>query len=294
MKKSQLRFGLLMLIVPTLMLMLVSFYPLFNSLYLSFTNTNILKASSPAKLVGFKNFIKFMGDKTVWPSLAFSLEYALICVALSYAIGLGLAVLLNRNIRGRAVFRALILIPWAIPTVVATANWLWILNDRSGLVNVWLQQMHLINSPILFFADKGLARFTCMLVGTWKSYPFMTLSLLAGLQSVPEDVYESAKIDGATGMKAFWYITLPLIKNVSLVVVTLMFIWGFNNFDIIYLLTQGGPLEATFTLPIYTYNTAFYRGQMGYASAISTMTLIILTVLCLIYIRLQKKGGDWQ
>ena len=89
------------------------------------------------------------------------------------------------------------------------------------------------------------------------------MSLLAGLQGVPEDVYESARMDGATGIKTFFYITLPMIRNVSMVVVTLMFIWGFNNFDIIYLLTQGGPLEATFTLPIYTYNTAFYRGQMG-------------------------------
>lgn len=292
MKKSQLRFGLLMLAVPTLMLMLVSFYPLFNSLYLSFTNTNILKTNQTVKLVELDNFIKFFTDDTVWPSLGFSLEYAFFCVVFSYIIGLALAMLLNRKIRCRALFRALILIPWAIPTVVATANWLWILNDRSGIINVWLQQLHLIDSPILFLADQELARVTCILVGTWKSYPFMTLSILAGLQGVPEDIYESAKIDGATGFKAFWHITLPMIRSVSLVVVTLMFIWGFNNFDIIYLLTQGGPLEATFTLPIYTYNTAFYRGQMGYASAISTMTLVILTGFCLLYIRLQGKGGE--
>lgn len=150
----------------------------------------------------------------------------------------------------------------------------------------------LASEPVLFLADPAMARATCILVGTWKSYPFMTLSLLAGLQGIPEDVYESAKIDGASGLKSFWYITLPMLKNISMVVVTLMFIWGFNNFDIIYLLTQGGPLKATFTLPIYTYNTAFYRGRMGYASAISMVTLVILSGLCMIYMRVQKGGGE--
>lgn len=206
--------------------------------------------------------------------MKYSLIYALVCVLVSYIIGMGLALLLNKKIKFRPLFRALLLIPWAIPTVVATANWLWILNDQSGLVNIWLQKMNIVKDPILFFADPFLAKITCIIVGTWKSYPFMTLSLLAGLQGVPDDIYESAKIDGASGIRSFWYITLPMLKNVSMVVITLMFIWGFNNFDIIYLLTQGGPLESTFTLPIYTYNTAFYRGQMGYASAISMMTLI--------------------
>ena len=109
---------------------------------------------------------------------------------------------------------------------------------------------------------------------------------------IDNSLLESARMDGATGIKTFFYITLPMIRNVSMVVVTLMFIWGFNNFDIIYLLTQGGPLEATFTLPIYTYNTAFYRGQMGYASAISMMTLVILLFFCAVYMKMQKGKDD--
>lgn len=292
MKKKQNRFGLRMLAVPTLMLLLVSFYPLFNSLYMSFTNTNVLRRDIKLRFTGIENFLKLFGDERVWSSMIYSLEYALVCVVLSYVIGIGLAVLLNKRIKGRALFRALILIPWAIPTVVATANWLWVLNDQSGLINVWLQQLHITDGPVLFLGDPRWARVTCMIVGTWKSYPFMTLSLLAGLQGVPADIYESAKIDGASGIRAFWHITLPMIKNVSMVVVTLMFIWGFNNFDIIYLLTQGGPLEATYTLPIYTYNTAFYRGQMGYASAMSMMTLVILLILCMVYMRMLKGGEE--
>ncbi|MCI9616269.1 MAG: sugar ABC transporter permease [Dorea sp.] len=292
MRRNQNRFGLRMLLLPTIMLILVSFYPLFNSMYLSFTNTNILKRNQDIRFTGIDNFIQFFNDSTAAPSILYSLEYAFACVLISYAAGMFLALLLNRKIRGRAVFRALLLIPWAIPTVVAAANWLWILNDQSGLINIWLLRSGLASEPVLFLADPAMARVTCILVGTWKSYPFMTLSLLAGLQGIPEDVYESAKIDGASGLKSFWYITLPMLKNISMVVVTLMFIWGFNNFDIIYLLTQGGPLKATFTLPIYTYNTAFYRGRMGYASAISMVTLVILSGLCMIYMRVQKGGGE--
>lgn len=292
MRRNQNRFGLRMLLLPTIMLILVSFYPLFNSLYLSFTNTNILKRNQDIRFTGIDNFIQFFNDSTAAPSILYSLEYAFACVLISYAAGMFLALLLNRKIRGRAVFRALLLIPWAIPTVVAAANWLWILNDQSGLINIWLLRSGLASEPVLFLADPAMARATGILVGTWKSYPFMTLSLLAGLQGIPEDVYESAKIDGASGLKSFWYITLPMLKNISMVVVTLMFIWGFNNFDIIYLLTQGGPLKATFTLPIYTYNTAFYRGRMGYASAISMVTLVILSGLCMIYMRVQKGGGE--
>lgn len=292
MRRNQNRFGLRMLLLPTIMLILVSFYPLFNSLYLSFTNTNILKRNQDIRFTGIDNFIQFFNDSTAAPSILYSLEYAFACVLISYAAGMFLALLLNRKIRGRAVFRTLLLIPWAIPTVVAAANWLWILNDQSGLINIWLLRSGLASEPVLFLADPAMARVTCILVGTWKSYPFMTLSLLAGLQGIPEDVYESAKIDGASGLKSFWYITLPMLKNISMVVVTLMFIWGFNNFDIIYLLTQGGPLKATFTLPIYTYNTAFYRGRMGYASAISMVTLVILSGLCMIYMRVQKGGGE--
>ena len=292
MRRNQNRFGLRMLLLPTIMLILVSFYPLFNSMYLSFTNTNILKRNQDIRFTGIDNFIQFFNDSTAAPSILYSLEYAFACVLISYAAGMFLALLLNRKIRGRAVFRALLLIPWAIPTVVAAANWLWILNDQSGLINIWLLRSGLASEPVLFLADPTMARVTCILVGTWKSYPFMTLSLLAGLQGIPEDVYESAKIDGASGLKSFWYITLPMLKNISMVVVTLMFIWGFNNFDIIYLLTQGGPLKATFTLPIYTYNTAFYRGRMGYASAISMVTLVILSGLCMIYMRVQKGGGE--
>ena len=183
-----------MLVMPTIILLLVSFYPLFNSIYLSVTNTNILKKGQTVRFTGAANFMKLFSDRTMGPSLAYSLEYAFICVAASYVLGLFLAVLLHQKLKGTALFRGLILIPWAIPTVVATANWLWILNDQSGIVNVVLQRLHLTDGPILFFADQRMARITCIVVGTWKSYPFMCMSLLAGLQGVPEDVYESARM----------------------------------------------------------------------------------------------------
>ncbi len=288
MKKRNNVFTLLMLGLPTLMLILVSFYPLIRSLIMSFTNYNVLRPNQDVSFVGAENYSKFFDDTRSFPSLSFSLIYAFFCVSFSYIIGLGLALLMNAPIKFRAFFRALILLPWAIPTVVATANWLWILNDQVGFVNVVLQEIGLIDSPIMFIANPVMARITCIIVGTWKSYPFMALSLLAGLQSIPDELYESARMDGAGSFRCFWNITLPLLKNVSAVIITMMFIWGFNNFDIIYLLTQGGPLESTYTLPIYTYNIAFYRGQMGYASAVSMITLVILLAFCLVYMKVQK------
>lgn len=143
----------------------------------------------------------------------------------------------------------------------------------------WLMRWGIIDSPILFLADTSIVLFTVVLVGTWKSYPFMALSLLAGMQNIDRSIYESAQIDGASGSQAFWYITLPGLKQVSLVVTTLMFIWGFNNFDIIFLLTSGGPLNATRSLSIYTYNLAFYRGRMGYSAAISLIMIPLFSTL---------------
>ena len=163
----------------------------------------------------------------------------------------------NQKIKGRALFRGLILIPWAIPTVVATANWLWILNDQSNRERGSAETAS-TDGPILFFADQRKARITCIVVGTWKSYPFIVCRCWQVSRAFREDVYESARMDGATGIKTFFYITLPMIRNVSMVVVTLMFIWGFNNFDIIYLLTQGGRwrrllrFRSTHTIPRFT------------------------------------------
>ncbi len=284
MSKQIRRCAFWMLVPSLIMMLLVSLYPLLDSIQMSFTNKNILKPNSVA-FVGLSNFRKILTDPEFFDTIRVSLIYAFSCAFASFIIGLGIASLLNKKIKGRAVFRALLLIPWAIPTVVAASNWSYLLNDQYGLINTWLMQWHLIDSPILFLANTKLALLTVILVGTWKSYPFMALSLLAGMQSIDGSIYESAQIDGASGSQAFRYITLPSLKQISLVVTTLMFIWGFNNFDITFLMTQGGPLNATRSLAIYTYNLAFFRGRMGYSAAISILTFAIMIGFYSVYQR---------
>ncbi|MDR1287527.1 MAG: sugar ABC transporter permease [Treponema sp.] len=238
---------------------------------------------------GIDNFIRILTtDAEFYGTLLFSFGYALAVVVLSYVLGMCFSLLLNRNIKFRGFFRAMILIPWIIPPVVAATNWTWLLNDQLGFVNLMLRKAGFIDKPILFLADPVLARLTVCFTGAWKSFPFMTIVLLSGMQGIPDELYESASIDGAGFFRSFRHITIPMLKNVTMISTVLMFIWTFNNFENIYLLTKGGPANATFVLPILSYYTAFFRSQLGYASAISTLMLGVLLVLALIYMRILR------
>jgi multiple sugar transport system permease protein len=151
-----------------------------------------------------------------------------------------------------------------------------------------LRSTGLFSKPVLFVADPATARLTVIVFSTWKALPFMSITLLAGLQSIPRELYESARIDGAGGLRSFASITVPLLRNVTIIAVTLMSIWTFNNFEDIYLLTEGGPIDATQILPILSYNTAFFRGHMGYAAAISTVMALLLFLLTLPFVRRER------
>jgi ABC-type sugar transport system permease subunit len=263
-------------------------YPFLYGVLMSVTNYNLLKPKG-IQFVGLQNFVKiFTADKNFSATLGFTFTYALSIVFFSYIVGLFTATLLNKNLRGRAVYRAVILLPWVIAPMVMATNWLWLLNDQFGLINRVLLQAGIIREPILFLATKGMAKASVILVGTWKNIPFMTITLLAGMQSINADLYEAARIDGAGGAKAFWHITLPLIRPVAVVSTTLLLIWAFNGFENVYLLTEGGPSSATMLMSIYAYNTAFLRSQMGYASALSVVMLGFMMALSLIYQRMNR------
>ena len=284
--------GYKMIIPATVLLALIIFYPLISGIIMSFKNYNLLRPDE-VRFIGLGNYFNIIFKDTEFRGvLFFSFLYTVGVVLFSYLVGLGLAMLLKRDIKFRGLFRTLVLIPWVIPPVVACTNWLWVLNDQVGIVNVVLKQLHIIKSPILFLGSETLARITVIFTGTWKSYPFMMIVILAGLQSIPKEMYEASKIDGANIFQSFIYITMPMIKSVSFICTTLMFIWTFNNFDNIYLLTKGGPLNQTFVMPILSYYTAFYRTQFGYASAIAVVMLVVLLILSLLYLRLLKTDKD--
>ena len=194
---------------------------------------------------------------------------------------------LKRNIRGKKFFRAVFLLPWVIPPVIAVTNLKWILHDQVGIINTTLKAWGLIDKPILFLAKYGLIRPTVILASAWKQTPFMMITLLAGLQSVPRELYESAQIDGAGFWRQLFSVSLPIIRPLTFINTTLSFIWTMNSFEMIWLMTGGGPNGHTYTIPVLSYYTAFFRKDMAYASTIATSMLVVLLLLTLLNFRAQ-------
>lgn len=281
------------MMAPTLLLILImQIYPLARGIWYSFENYQITRPGVN-RFVGLKNYIDLLTtDEKFYRILGFTMVYTIVVCVAAYVIGLALALLLNRNIPGRGVIRAFILLPWIISGTVCATNWRWILNDRYGIINLFLQKIGLISQPLQFLGDMQLARFTVILIGIWKFTPFMVVVLLAGLQSVNNDLYEAAKIDGAGFWRCLFSVTLPSIRSVTTMSTTLLFIWAFNNFESTYLLTGGGPNDATFTLPIYIYQTSFYRGKISYGSAVAISVLLIVLLVSILRITLQRKEDE--
>lgn len=287
--KSDGLFAYMLLLPATLALLLIRILPLLEGVGLSFTNRRLLN-DRPTSFVYFKNFIKIITrDTEFWDVLIYTLIYTFGTVIVSYCVGLMIALLMNVKIKYRGLFRTLLLIPWIVPAVVSGASWQWALNDQSGIINTLLKMFHLTSKSIPFLANPLSAQITVIMVSAWKNYPYMALSLLAGLQHIPEELKEAARIDGANAFQIFMNVTMPQIKPVTMVCTTLMTIWTFNNFDNIYLLTMGGPDKSTEVISILSYYTAFWRMNMGYASAISTIMLLFMMVMAVFYIKLILK-----
>ena len=282
------RLGYLMTIPASILILVVCIYPLLSGITLSFQNYNLLRPQGRA-FNGLENFARLLReDKEFTGALGYTFIYTIGTVIISYVMGLILALLMNRKMKGKGIYRTLILLPWVMAPSVAVTNWSLLFNDRLGFINSTLKQFGLIEKNILFLADPNWAKLSAIITDVWRDFPFMMVVLLAGMQSIPSDLYESAYIDGAGYWQGFRYITMPMIRGVSAISAILMFIWVFNRFDNIYLLTGGGPNGATFTLPILSYYTAFYRGNIGYASAMAVIMLVVMTVVALIYLRINR------
>ena len=284
--ESKRRIRACLLLIPcSLVLLGISIYPVFSSIYMSFRNEHLLRKDST--FVGFANYVRLLHDKEFWGSVSFTFIYTFSVVAIAYVVGLALALALNRNIRGKRFFRAVFLLPWVIPPVIAVTNLKWILHDQVGIINTTLEALGLIDKPILFLAKYGLIRPTVILASAWKQVPFMMITLLAGLQSVPPELYESAQIDGAGYWRQLFSVSLPIIRPLTFINTTLSFIWTMNSFEMIWLMTGGGPNGHTFTIPVLSYYTAFFRNDLSYAATIATFMLLVLLVLTLLNFRAQ-------
>jgi multiple sugar transport system permease protein len=266
------------LILPALLTMCaVLVYPLAYSLWISFFDWNITSVGRP--FLGLRNYVEALTNASSQFIFAQNIAFTVICIALEFVIGMALALLLSRQFIGRGLARTLLLLPMLTAPVLAGFNFRWIFNDRFGLANQLLIQLGL--QPYAWLADANLARAVIVLVTIWQGIPFMMLLLLAGLESLPASPFEAAIVDGASAWQRFLHISLPLLRPVIVVAVSLRVIDLFRTFDTIYIITFGGPGHATELLPFYIYRAAFSSGRFGFASALSYIVLV-LTLLLLI------------
>ena len=268
------------LVLPAMILVVaLNLFPLAQGVLISVQNQNMIRPH-PEAFVGLKHYIKALtSDKEFWAALKHSIYFTAGSVTGAYFLSLGLALLLNLDIKARGLFRALFLIPWVVPDVVTALLWKWFYSDQWGFANFALLKFGIVSSPVLWLSSPAMAMPSVIIVQIWKLYPIMTVVLLAALQGVPKELIEAAKIDGAGPFQRFRYVTTNFIRPTSMIIVLLACIWTFQSFDIIYLLTGGGPADSTQTLPVLVYVKAFWASQLGYASAIGV--LILLFLLCL-------------
>jgi ABC-type sugar transport system permease subunit len=260
----------------------INLYPFVNGMIRSLHSFRIL--TQQFTFIGLGNFRNLLQDDLFWRAFSNSAIWVVTCVGAQFVLSMILALVLNsRELIARRLVRTLVLIPWAMPPVVVALTWRYMLADQ-GPLNVFLKLLGVANPPS-WLLDPKIALWACILVTVWMNIPFMTVMLLAGLQSVERSLYEAAAIDGANFLQAIFRITLPTIKKVALVVVTLMGIWTFNMFDIVFVLTSGGPGNASLTLPLFAYQGAFFYYQLGYAAAVGIVMMACLLLLIFFYIR---------
>lgn len=265
--------------------------PLLRSLFLSFFDASLLKPDAGA-FVGLGNYVDLAQNPRFWNSLGVTFTYTICAVVLAYVVGLGTAMLLNRKFRFQWLARLLMILPWAVPEVVAVMIFKWMLDAQFGIVNHLFLWLGVIAEPVAWLNDPTSALVVVILTTVWIEYPLATLILLAGLQTVPDELMESAQVDGAGWWKRFRHITFPMLRFVNVVVIILLSLDTFRRTTLIYTMTGGGPRQATETLPVWTYIEAFANHRLGSASAIGITVLLILGIATIAYFLTVIRKGD--
>ncbi|GIK42545.1 MAG: sugar ABC transporter permease [Chloroflexota bacterium] len=254
--------------------------PILYTLILSLFSQNPLVGSSA--FVGLDNYGELLQDPVFWLAFRNGIIYASGSTIVSTVVGIGAALLLNEAFWGRGFLRGVVIFPYIVPSIVVVFIWKFMFNSR-GVVNDILTQAGILGEFIPWLGDQRFAMITVILISAWAWFPFATVSFLAALQNIPTVIYEAAAIDGAGSWRRFIALTLPLLTPVLIVVILIRSIWAFRNFDMIWLLTGGGPLNSTYILPIMAYQEAFGKFRMGYATAIATSLMIFLSLLAFVY-----------
>ena len=294
---SRVKTAWLFLAPMVLLMLVVAVWPLARSIWFSFTDMNINDISA-AEFVGWENYFGDYGlffnpneDGGFWAgdwgiSIRNTFSFAVVSVILETLTGLGVALLLNQEFKGRALVRTAVLVPWAIPTIVSAKMWGWMLNDQFGVINTYLMGLGIISQKIAWTAQPAYALWTVVLVDVWKTTPFMALLILAALQTVPKDCYEAARVDGVHPLRVFWRITLPLIRQPLLVAVVFRLLDSLRVFDLIYVLTANG--STTISMSGFVRREMVEYGNMGYGSAASTSLFLIILLTAIIFLKLAR------
>lgn len=269
--------------------MLLIIYPLFTTVKLSFQNVKFIGSLTDDPGFTLENYTKLCSNTDFWNALGRSVLFTFLALSLSFLIGLGLALLLNKKFRFQKCVRTLILLAWPIPGVIVGLLFTWLFDANYGIINMILKSVHLIDRNVKWITMGNTAKITVITATIWKSYPFFTLTLLAGLKGISSDYYEAASIDGANGWQRFVNITLPALKSVIVTSLLLNGLWIFRNYDLVYTITGGGPNQATETLPLLLYNQAFKYYNMGYASAVGMVSLLVCSVFVILAMPSLKK-----
>jgi ABC-type sugar transport system permease subunit len=286
-KRKNIRFSLwrpgpFVLLVPALASIgAVSVYPVLLGLWLSFRDTTL--ASPTDTFIGLGNYRQIVSDGQFWNAWTHTIQFTSASTLLETSFGLMIALVLSERFRGRGIVRAAMLVPWAIPTVVTSKMFGWLFDGQNGIVNYLLRSVGLLQHNVNWYGSPDFALATIVIADVWKTTPFMALLLLAGLQTIPDSLAEASVIDGANAWQRFWYVRLPLLTPTLLIASMFRALDAFRIFDLVYVLTGGGPADATEVLSTFTYKNLFSALQVGYGSTLSTIMFITEMVIAMIF-----------
>jgi multiple sugar transport system permease protein len=273
------------LVTPALAITIaIIFLPMFQTITYSFSQYILYKPQEKG-FIGFENYKTAFSDPLFASSLIHTFVWIVSIIVFQFLLGFATALLLNRRFTGRGIARSLILVPWVTPSVITALMWRWMYDGNHGLINQLLAKFGLIKEFIPFLAQTSTAMGSIIVALIWQGFPFFAIMLLAGLQAIPDELYEAAEIDGATKTQRFFNVTIPMLKPVILTTILLRTIWVANSLDIILIMTGGGPGYSTYTLPVYSYIKAYKGMDFGYSSTIAVLLTILLMLIVTGYVR---------
>jgi len=282
--------GLMFMLPAAAVLLVFLAWPLARGIWLGFTNTTI---GREGRFIGFDNFVSLARDSVFWLSVFNTFFYTTVASVAKFVLGLWLALLLNHHMPFKAQIRAIILLPYIVPTVLSALAWLWIFDVQFSIVSWLLTRLGLIDTYINFLGDPWNARLSLVVANVWRGIPFIAITLLAGLQTISPSLYEAAALDGATARQRFWHVTMPLLMPIIAIVMTFSVLFTFTDFQLIYSITKGGPANATHLMATLSFQRAIPGGQMGEGAAISTaMIPFLLAAVLFTYFGMHRR--KWQ